>query len=110
MRNGRSLLCSELWSRKPSLEKWSSSWILQDESDLAIQGVQAERPQWQRSRLGKAVKKNWEGLSQLGHSEPGKAARVKLSREANPDHAETWRLGLEGKQKCLNQKVTPFML
>lgn len=83
MRNGRSLLCPEWWSRKPS-PKWSLSWILQNDSDLAIQRVQAERPKWKRSHLGKAVNWNWEGLSQLGHSEPGRAAWVELSREAKP--------------------------
>lgn len=109
MRNGRSLFCSERWSWKPSLDKRSLSWILQDDNDLAIQRVKAERPKWQRSSLGKVVKRNWEGLSQeglsqVGHTELERVARVELSRETNSDHAETCQLGLEGKQpKCLNQ-------
>lgn len=87
------------------------SWTLQDDSDLAIQRVKAERPKWQRSSLGKVMKTNWEGFSQVGRTELGRVAQVEMSRETNSDHMETCPLGLEGKQqKCLNQIVTPFML
>ena len=81
MRNGSNLLCLEQWSQKPSLETWSLSWILQDESNSAIQRVKAKRQKWQRSSLGKAVKKNWEGLSQFGHGEAEKVAQVEWKHE-----------------------------